>query len=85
MNEMQTCYECNEAKWNQRSEIELGSAFVMEQKLELIATMSAGLESITAQELRDLGYEDLIVENGRITFTGDEFDICRTNLWLRTI
>lgn len=56
----------------------------MEQKLELIATMSAGLESITAQELRDLGYEDLIVENGRITFTGDEFDICRTNLWLRT-
>lgn len=56
----------------------------MKHKYELIATMSAGLESITAQELKNLGYQDLHVENGKITFTGDEYDICRTNLWLRT-
>lgn len=56
----------------------------MKQKYDLIATMSAGLEAVTAQELKDLGYEDINVENGRITFTGDEYDICRTNLWLRT-
>lgn len=56
----------------------------MQQKYELIATMSAGLESITAQELRNLGYTDLQVDNGKITFKGDDKDICRTNLWLRT-
>src|SRR5690625_4896750 len=56
----------------------------MSDTLEIIATMSAGLEAVTARELRELGYEDLKVENGRITFTGSEYDICRTNLWLRT-
>jgi putative N6-adenine-specific DNA methylase len=37
-----------------------------------------------ARELRELGYEDLTVENGRVVFTGDYMDICRCNLWLRT-
>lgn len=53
-------------------------------KYELIATTAMGLEALVAQELRNLGYEDLKVENGRITFYGDEKDICRTNVWLRT-
>lgn len=53
-------------------------------KLELIATSPMGLEAVVARELKDLGYQDLIVENGRVTFTGEEKDICRTNLWLRT-
>ncbi|MNX25234.1 Ribosomal RNA large subunit methyltransferase K/L [compost metagenome] len=43
-----------------------------------------GLESIVARELKDLGYEDVRVENGRVNFTGDFIDICRCNLWLRT-
>lgn len=53
-------------------------------KLELIATSPMGLEAVVARELKDLGYQDLTVENGRVTFTGEEKDICRTNLWLRT-
>lgn len=50
----------------------------------LIATAPMGLESIVAKEVRDLGYTEVQVENGRVTFQGDELAICRTNLWLRT-
>ncbi|NLK07488.1 MAG: class I SAM-dependent RNA methyltransferase [Firmicutes bacterium] len=52
--------------------------------IELIAATTFGLEALAAQELRQLGYTDLTVENGRITFPGDLKAICRTNLWLRT-
>src|SRR5208283_1019399 len=31
-----------------------------------------------------LGYEPKIIQPGRVLFAGDESDICRTNLWLRT-
>lgn len=50
----------------------------------LIATSTFGLESIVANELRELGYEDLVVENGKVTFVGDELDIATCNIWLRT-
>ncbi|MCJ8010345.1 class I SAM-dependent RNA methyltransferase [Paenibacillus sp. KQZ6P-2] len=53
-------------------------------RLQLIATAPMGLEAIVARELKDLGYTDLEVENGRVTFAGDLKDICRCNLWLRT-
>lgn len=53
-------------------------------KIELIATSTFGLESIVARELQTLGYEDLHVENGKVTFTAELEDICKTNLWLRT-
>ncbi|HHV71291.1 MAG TPA: class I SAM-dependent RNA methyltransferase, partial [Clostridia bacterium] len=53
-------------------------------KIELIATAAFGLEAVVAQELRNLGYTDLKVENGKVTFSGDESAICRTNLWLRS-
>ena len=52
--------------------------------LELLATATFGLESLVADELRKLGYADTHVENGKVTFSGDELAICRTNLWLRT-
>jgi len=52
-------------------------------KLELIATSAFGIEAIVARELKDLGYENMTVENGRVTFIGNEKDICRSNLWLR--
>ena len=51
--------------------------------LELIATATFGLEAIVAQEVKDLGYDQVTVENGKVTFTGDESAICRANLWLR--
>jgi putative N6-adenine-specific DNA methylase len=53
-------------------------------KYTLIATSSFGLESVVAQELRDLGYNELTIENGKIIFTGDEKDIAICNIWLRS-
>lgn len=53
-------------------------------KYELIATTPMGLEAVLSRELKNLGYEDQLVENGRVTFYGNEKDICITNLWLRT-
>lgn len=52
-------------------------------KYKLVATMAAGLEALTARELKDMGYETQ-TENGRVFFEGDERDIVRTNVWLRT-
>lgn len=54
------------------------------EDIELIATTTFGLESIAKRELIDLGYDDLKVENGKITFKAQEKDIPRANLWLRT-
>jgi putative N6-adenine-specific DNA methylase len=53
-------------------------------KLQLIATSAFGIESVVARELKWLGYEDQLIENGRVTFAGDELAICRSNIWLRT-
>lgn len=53
-------------------------------KIELIATATFGLEAVVAHEVKALGYEEVTVENGRVTFTADESAICRANLWLRS-
>ncbi len=53
-------------------------------RFTLIATSSFGIEAVVAQELRNLGYNNLIIENGKVIFSGDERDIVRCNLWLRT-
>ncbi|MFL0194123.1 class I SAM-dependent RNA methyltransferase [Clostridium sp. WILCCON 0269] len=50
----------------------------------LIATSTFGLEAVVAKELKELGYDDLKLENGKVTFYGDEMDIVTCNLWLRT-
>lgn len=52
--------------------------------MEIIVTTAFGTEGVTARELRDLGYENLTVDNGKITFTGDAKDVVRANMWLRT-
>ncbi|MNO13571.1 Ribosomal RNA large subunit methyltransferase L [compost metagenome] len=56
----------------------------MSGKLDLIATAPMGLEAVVARELKELGYTDTVVENGRVNFKGDLIDICKCNLWLRT-
>lgn len=53
-------------------------------KIELVAPTLFGIEAVTAKELKALGYEDVKVEDGKVTFAGDEKAICRTNLWIRT-
>lgn len=50
----------------------------------MIATSPFGLEAIVKRELQDLGYPNLTVENGYVTFEGDEQALVRSNLWLRT-
>ncbi|MFC3211459.1 THUMP domain-containing class I SAM-dependent RNA methyltransferase [Planomicrobium okeanokoites] len=50
---------------------------------KLLATAAMGLESIVASEVKDMGY-DTQTENGKVFFEGDERDIAKTNLWLRT-
>ncbi|WP_066313013.1 class I SAM-dependent RNA methyltransferase [Bacillus sp. FJAT-29814] len=52
-------------------------------KYQMIATAAMGLEALVAQEVRALGY-DCQVENGRVTYNGDEYAIAKSNLWLRT-
>jgi putative N6-adenine-specific DNA methylase len=54
------------------------------KQLQIIATAPMGLEAVVAREVKELGYEDTYVENGRVVFWGDELAICRANLWLRT-
>ncbi len=51
---------------------------------DLIATSTFGLEAVVKRELQDLGYNDLVVENGKVIFKGEEEDIPKANLWLRT-
>ena len=54
------------------------------KKMELIAPCHFGLEAVLKKEIYDLGYEITQVEDGRITFEGDEEAICRANIFLRT-
>lgn len=54
------------------------------RKYELIAPCHFGLEAVLKKEIIDLGYDVLSVEDGRITFYGDEEAICRANIFLRT-
>ena len=43
-----------------------------------------GLEAVLKKEILDLGYEISLVEDGRVTFIGDDEAICRANVFLRT-
>lgn len=53
-------------------------------KIELIAPCHFGLEAVLKREIIDLGYDIAEVEDGRVTFYGDEDTICRANIFLRT-
>lgn len=51
---------------------------------ELVVPCHFGMEAVTKREIYDLGYEITRVEDGRITFEGDEEAICRANVFLRS-
>lgn len=53
-------------------------------KIEFIATTLFGVEAVTARELKEQGYQDVAIEDGKVTFVGDEMALCRSNLWIRT-
>ena len=52
--------------------------------MELIAPCHFGLEAVLKKEITDLGYDISKVEDGRVTFAGDEDAVCRANIFLRT-
>ena len=52
--------------------------------LDLLVPCHFGLEAVLKREIYDLGYEITKVEDGRVTFEGDEEAICRANIFLRT-
>ena len=56
----------------------------MKRTFELIAPCHFGLEAVLKKERLDLGYEISLVEDGRVTFIGDEEAVCRANVFLRT-
>ncbi len=56
----------------------------MKRLYEIITPCHFGLEAVLKREIIDLGYEPTLVEDGRITFTGDEEAVCRANIFLRT-
>lgn len=53
-------------------------------KIELIAPCHFGLEAVVKREIQDLGYEISQVDDGRVTFYGDNAAICRANIFLRS-
>ncbi len=52
--------------------------------MKIIITTAFGLEAVTARELKDLGYENFVTDNGRILLEGQPNDIALFNLHLRT-
>ena len=54
------------------------------RKFELIAPCHFGLEAVLKKEILDLGYDVSKVEDGRVTFIGDEEAVCRVNVFSRT-
>jgi len=53
-------------------------------RYDIVATCAFGIEGILKEELLKLGIKDIFVDNGKVTFKGDEEDIVRCNIWLRT-
>lgn len=54
------------------------------RKYEIIAPCHFGLEAVLKKEIIDLGYDIIMVEDGRVTFAGDEDAVARANVFLRT-
>jgi putative N6-adenine-specific DNA methylase len=54
------------------------------KKYEMVAPCHFGMEAVLKKEIYDLGYDILLVEDGRVTFEGDVEAICRANIFLRS-
>lgn len=54
------------------------------KRYELIAPCHFGLEAVLKQEITELGYDVSNVEDGRVTFIGDDEAVARSNIGLRT-
>ena len=55
----------------------------MNDKFEIVVPTLFGLEALVSKELYRLGYDSKKTEDGRVTFDGDFYAVCRANMWLR--
>ena len=55
----------------------------MNDPFRMSAPCLLGLEGLVAQELREMGAEDVAAQDGRVLFSGDLLMLARANLWLR--
>ncbi len=73
---------------NRTDNIRIGFRLILEEisvrTFDLLVPCHFGLEAVLKREIYDLGYEITKVEDGRVTFEGDEEAICRANIFLRT-
>ncbi|MFC2140417.1 class I SAM-dependent RNA methyltransferase [Candidatus Auribacterota bacterium] len=53
------------------------------QKIDLVATCALGIESIVSRELKELGYDNVCADNGKVAFQGTFEDIPKININLR--
>jgi putative N6-adenine-specific DNA methylase len=53
-------------------------------QLEYMSPCHFGLEAVLKRELTDLGFEITKVEDGKVSYTGDENTCARANMFLRT-
>lgn len=49
----------------------------------LVAPCFFGVEKMLAREIKNLGYEIIKTEDGRVTYKTDEYGIARSNMYLR--
>ena len=52
-------------------------------KINFCVPCLLGLEGLIADELREMGAEDVNAENGRVLFSGDEHILARANICSR--
>lgn len=52
--------------------------------MKLIAKTLEGLESVLADELQNIGAEDIVMLNRAVSYSGNKVVLYKSNLWLRT-
>ena len=55
----------------------------MKKSYTLISPCFFGMEKMLAREIKDLGFEIIKTEDGRVTYKTDEHGIAKANMWLR--
>lgn len=55
----------------------------MEKGYTLISPCFFGVEKMLANEIKNLGFEIVKTEDGRVTYKTDEYGIAKANIWLR--
>ena len=57
----------------------------MKKGYTLISPCFFGMEKMLANEIKNLGFEIVKTEDGRVTYKTDEYGIAKANMWLRII